>query len=256
MTKSEIKTRAIQSALRSELFDKSKRPQWDRFLGSCDRYATIAHAFEGAKRVLDVGTEGGILLSLLSDLGHECYAVDITDDPTEFPEVYKKKKIHFDFCNVEVDSLPFEDGFFDAVSCCQCLEHFTHSHLPAMREFHRVLKPGGLLEIDVPNVASFRNRSRLIRGKNITYEYEEHYLDAKPLLYKGSHFYPMRHNREFTRAELATLYQRAGFTEIKVDFLRSHRLRFGPERVKSLGTWLRDMVPSLRKSLIGFGRKR
>ena len=179
---------ALAKAFRGELFDVAKPDQLDRFLGSCDRFAEIAAAFEGRKKVLDVGSEGGILLSLLSDLGHECHAVDITDDPADFPEVYARKGIQFSLCNVEVDPLPYPDGSFDAISCCQCLEHFTHSHLPALREFHRVLRPGGLLEIDVPNAASFRNRSRLLRGKHITYDYEEHYLDAQPIHLQGPAF--------------------------------------------------------------------
>jgi len=31
-----------------------------------------------------------------------------------------------------------------------------------------VLRPGGIAEVDVPNAASFRNRSRMLRGKHIT----------------------------------------------------------------------------------------
>ncbi len=255
MTKAEIKSFALAQAEAGTLFDRHKPAQLDRFLGSCDRFAEIAHAFTGRHRVLDVGSEGGILLSLLSDLGHECHAVDITDDPAGFPEVYARKQIQFAFCNVEVDPLPYPDNTFDAISCCQCLEHFTHSHLPAMREFLRVLKPGGLLEVDVPNVASFRNRSRLLRGKNITYDYEAHYLDAQPLTYRERNFYPFRHNREFTRDELELLFRRAGFREVKADFLRSRRVRFGWSRLSSIGTWLRDLVPGMRKSLIAFGRK-
>lgn len=255
MTKAEIKRFALARAFGGELFDLAKPAQLDRFLGSCDRFAEIAAAFAGRKKVLDVGSEGGILLSLLSDLGHECHAVDITDDAADFPEVYGKKGIQFSFCNVEVDPLPYPDNTFDAISCCQCLEHFTHSHLPALREFHRVLRPGGLLEIDVPNAASFRNRSRLLRGKHITYDYAEHYLDAQPILYKGRHFYPHRHNREFTRADLILLFERGGFQGVKVGFLRSRRVQRGWARLKSVGTWLRDLVPGLRKSLIGFGQK-
>jgi len=255
LTKAGIRGFAIRKALDGELFDLAKPYQFDRFLGSCDRFAEIAHAFKGKTRVLDVGSEGGILLSLLSELGHECHAVDITDDPAAFPEVYVKKGIRFSFCNVEVDRLPYPDDYFDALSCCQCLEHFTHSHLPALQEFIRVLKPGGLLEIDVPNVASFRNRSRLMRGKNITYDYEKHYLNEKPIMYNGLHFYPFRHNREFTRDELEILFRRAGFREIRVGFLRSRRVRFGWARFRSIGTWIRDLAPGMRKSLIGFGKK-
>jgi len=255
MTKSEIRSFAIEKALDGGLFDLQKQSQMDRFLGSCDRFTEIAFEFQGRKRVLDVGSEGAILLSLLAELGHECHAVDISDNAVTFPEVYEAKHIAFRICNVEVDPLPYPDDYFDAVSCCQCLEHFTHSHLPTMREFHRVLKPGGILEVDVPNVASLRNRWRLLRGKSITYDFEEHYLDAKPIEYKGSQFYPWRHNREFTKSELELLFRRVGFRNIKAGFLLSNRVRFGIARLKTLGSWLRGVIPSLRKSLICFGEK-
>ena len=255
MTKSAIKSFAIGKALAGELFDLKKPSQMDRFLGSCERFSDIAFAFQGRPRVLDVGSEGGILLSLLTELGHECHAVDFCASSDEFPEVYQAQNIAFQVCNAEVDPLPYPDHFFDAVSCCQTFEHFTHSHLPTMREFHRVLKPGGILEVDVPNVASLRNRWRLLRGKSITYGFEEHYLDAKPINYKGAQFYPSRHNREFTKSELELLFRRGGFRNIEARFLLSQRVRFGIARIKSLGSWLRGVIPSVRKTLICFGTK-
>ena len=112
-----------------------------------------------------------------------------------------------------------------------------------------------MIEVDVPNVGSFRNRSRMLRGKNITYDYREHYLLAAPVLYKGHSFYPLRHNREFTRAELRMLLELGGFREIEVRYLKSRRHREGLERLLSMGSALRDAVPGLRKSLIAFARK-
>ena len=88
----------------------------------------------------------------------------------------------------------------------------------------RVLGAGGIVEIDVPNAASFRNRSRMLRGKHITYDYREHYL-PEPVLYNGHSFFPLRHNREFTRDELALLLEEAGFGEIEASFLKSRRHR-------------------------------
>jgi hypothetical protein len=95
----------------------------------------------------------------------------------------------------------------------------------------------------------------MLRGKNITYDYREHYLYAKPVLYKGHSFYPVRHNREFTRAELRLLLEAAGFRDIEVRYLKSRRHREGLERLRSLGSALRDAIPALRKSLIAFARK-
>jgi hypothetical protein len=118
-----------------------------------------------------------------------------------------------------------------------------------------VLRSGGVLQVDVPNVAGLRNRSRMLRGRNITYDYVEHYLLAEPVLHAGRSFYPIRHNREFTRSELRTLLELAGFRSIEVEFLRSRRYRTGLARLKGIGSALRDAWPSVRKSLIAFAEK-
>jgi SAM-dependent methyltransferase len=253
--KREIKRTIIREAFEGQLFNVEDDAQLDRFRGSVDRFSEIAFRFQDRPRVLDVGSEGGILLSILNAWGHEGHAVDIADSAARYPDVYREKGIRFAQCNVEVDPIPYPDDYFDAVSCCQCLEHFTHSHLPAMKEFRRVLKPGGILEVDVPNAVCFRNRSRMLRGKHITFDYVEHYLEAEPVLYKGMSFYPLRHNREFTLQELRTLFELAGFKRIEVSYLKSRRLRTGLERIRTIGTIIRDLVPSIRKSLIGFGYK-
>ena len=250
-SKRALYARSLELRAAGRLFPLDDAYMEEAFRGSIDRFCDIALRLHGHHRVLDVGAGHGLLLSYLFELGHECHGLDLDDREAERPAVYGKG-ITFAQCNVEADPIPYPDGHFDAVVCCQVLEHFSHSHLPAVREMRRVLKPGGVLEIDVPNVACYRNRTRLLRGKHITYDYGQHYLHAEPILYQGRSYYPERHNREFTRAELAQLLEEAGFERYEVDFLRSRRHREGVERVKAVGTALKDLVPSLRKSLIAF----
>ncbi|MBY0246156.1 MAG: class I SAM-dependent methyltransferase [Nitrospiraceae bacterium] len=246
---------AVQLRDEGWLFRRGDAELEDVFKGSIDRFCDIAVALRNAHRVLDVGAGHGLLLSLLTELGHECHALDVQDQPVAHPDIYGAKNIAFHLCNVEVDAIPYPDESFDAVVCCQVLEHFSHSHLPAMTEIRRVLKPGGMVEVDVPNAASFRNRSRMLRGKHITYDYEEHYLHAAPILYKGMSFFPRRHNREFTKSDLEILLRASGYREIDVQFLKSRRYREGWGRLQSVGTAIKDLVPSLRKSLIAFAVK-
>lgn len=255
LSRRQIYERALALWRAGRLFDRADAEREDVFRGSIDRFCEIADRLRACRRVLDVGAGHGMLLALLNELGHVCCAVDFADRSARYPDVYQARGIAFHACNVEIDPLPFAADAFDAVTCCQVLEHFTHSHLHAVREMRRVLAPGGIIEIDVPNAASFRNRSRMLRGKNITYDYREHYLEAEPVFDRGYSFYPLRHNREFTRDELALLLEAGGFRDIEVRFLRSRRHREGFERLKSIGTALKDAVPSLRKSLIAFARK-
>ena len=253
LSKSEIKKFAVQKRASGEFYDVNLPHLEDNFRGSIDRFCDIALAFRESPRVLDVGSGDGLLLALLRMLGHEVHAVDVCDHSTD--DVYRRHKIPFSICNIEADPLHFETESLNAVSCCQALEHFTHSHIPPMLEMKRVLVVGGLLELDVPNAVGFRNRSRMLRGKHITWDYKKHYLYAEPVIYKGREYYPDRHNREFTKKELEILLSEAGFREIDVRFLKSRRYRTGSERLKSVGTALKDSIPSLRKSLIAFAKK-
>ena len=255
LTKRQIYRRALQWRSQGRLYNTRDVALEDVFKGSIDRFCDIAFHLRASKKILDVGAGHGMLLSLLQELGHECWALDIADNTARYPEVYRDKPVHFQVCNVEVDPIPFAYGYFDAVVCCQVLEHFTHSPLKAMKEMHRVLKKGGIIEIDVPNAVSFRNRSRMLRGKNITYDYEKHYLYAQPVSYKGMSFYPDRHNREFTKSELRILLEAGNFHNIEIAFIKSRRHRVGLEKMRSLGTAIKDLIPSFRKSLVAFAEK-
>ena len=253
LTKSQIKRFALARRAAGDYYDIQNEELEDTFQGSIDRFCDIAVAFRYSHKVLDVGSGNGLLIALLKMLGHEALAVDLWDRSSD--TLYLNHDIPFQVCNIEADSLPFDSESLDAVSCCQAFEHFTHSHLKPLLEMKRVLRPGGVLEIDVPNAVSYRNRSRMLRGKHITYDYRKHYLYAAPVVYKGREYYPDRHNREFTRSELELLFNEAGFSKVDVRFLKSRRYRTGISRLKSLGTALRDAIPSMRKSLIAFGYK-
>ena len=252
--KKEIIAIAQQMLHKGQLFYAegfSKEEIDNYFCNSIDRFADIALALQDCHRILDVGGGRGFLVSLLKELGHECAIIDL-QLPGEF---YDSRDIAHQECNVEVDPYPFGDNSFDAITCCQVLEHFTHSHLPSVQEMFRVLRPGGLVEIDVPNAVCWRNRLRVLKGRHITWDYEGAYMNLQPITYNGMTFYPQRHNREFTAHELRLLLETAGFSSIKVSFMRSTRYRTGFKRIRHTGTWLRDMVPSFRKSIIAYGRK-
>lgn len=252
-TKREIVAFAVEKHRAGALYPLGSASDDEQFFGSIDRFAEIAFAFRDREHVLDVGSGRGILAAILSTLGHRVAAVDFFDR-CDAP-IYRMHNIDFKVCNIEADSLPFDDNSFDAVSCCQVFEHFTHGHVKPLLELRRVLKDKGLVEIDVPNAACIRNRLRMLRGKHITWDYREHYLDPLPSVYKGREYYPNRHNREFVRKDLHDLLEAGNFSAIETRFLRDERLRFGVGKLQSLGSFVRNIIPSTRKSLIAFAQK-
>jgi len=54
--------------------------------------------------------------------------------------------------NFETEPLPYSDNSIEAVRCHSALEHISHLRTPAfLKECHRVLVPGGELEVSVPD---------------------------------------------------------------------------------------------------------
>jgi len=66
------------------------------------------------------------------------------------------------FTRVDLEQpLPFSDAYFDAVVCCEGIEHvYSPGHL--MSEFARVLKPGEILVITTPNIQNLLSRLKFL----------------------------------------------------------------------------------------------
>jgi SAM-dependent methyltransferase len=54
----------------------------------------------------------------------------------------------------DIHAMPIEDGTYDCVFCTGTLEH-VQDPWQAVREIHRILKPGGIVHIDVPFIQGF-----------------------------------------------------------------------------------------------------
>ena len=99
-------------------------------------------------KVLDCPAGDGRSSYLLKKQGAQVTSTDL------FPEFFEPKDI---VCH-EVDilkGLPFPDNHFDLAICQEGIEHFP-DQLMVLREFNRVLKPGGELLITTPNISHLR----------------------------------------------------------------------------------------------------
>jgi ubiquinone/menaquinone biosynthesis C-methylase UbiE len=224
----------------------------DSFHGSYDRWSLAIQElfrFPGGKRILDIGAFDGLVCCGLKKMNCSVAAVD-WGQPLD-NTLWQQMKIEWHNCNVEVDSLPFPDNEFSGVYMGQILEHFTYSPKKPLSEIFRVLKPNGILVVDVPNVGELHNFYRLIRGKNILYDYKKHYIDDEPTFYKGLPFFSNRHHHEFTPTDLRVLAETCGFNVVKIAYIRSRRVgKKGLRRLEVPFSALRDMVPLFRKTLM------
>jgi SAM-dependent methyltransferase len=108
-------------------------------------------------RVLEVGAGSGELSHLLREKGYHVEAADIDPSQCDFPDIDIRK------CDV-MEGLPYPDEVFDAVVAMEFIEHMEDP-FRAVREFNRVLSPGGLLVLTTPNYGNVETRLRyLVQG--------------------------------------------------------------------------------------------
>jgi len=228
----------------------------DYFYGCCDRWSMAIEELSKTPEkscVLDIGAHEGFLCGALVKLGYSAAALDFEHHAVK--SVWTKLGVEWRQCHIEADPIPFPDEHFSGVYMGQLLEHFTYSPRKPFEEIRRVLQPGGLLVVDVPNVGEWHNYYRLIRGKNILWDYKKHYLDYDPYLYKGRPYFD-RHNHEFTLGELRALAETCGFEVDRLRYIRSRRFgKEGLRRIEIPFTALRDLIPIFRKGIMLTARK-
>lgn len=116
-------------------------------------------------QILDVGCGTGGNVIMLNEHG-EAHGIDVSKDAVRFCHERGLDRVQLG----AADELPFEDGTFDLVTALDVVEHLDDD-LGALKEFRRVLRPGGKVLIFVPTfmflwgiqdeVSNHRRRYRL-----------------------------------------------------------------------------------------------
>jgi len=95
------------------------------------------------KCILDWGAGDGSLIRLLDKNGFESYGIDI----------YSTDPANNKLISTTIENAPFENEFFDAITCFHVLEHIDRP-VPALTKAFSLLKPGGIIVVEVPNIDS------------------------------------------------------------------------------------------------------
>jgi SAM-dependent methyltransferase len=123
--------------------------------GGGDRGSIFAALVGGpGRRVLDLGCRTGALTQHYA-AGNEVVGVDVDHDA--LARATERLGIETVWADVE-EGLPFDDDSFDVVAAGELLEHLADP-AAAVRNVHRVLRPGGRFVGSVPN--AFRLKSRI-----------------------------------------------------------------------------------------------
>jgi 2-polyprenyl-6-hydroxyphenyl methylase / 3-demethylubiquinone-9 3-methyltransferase len=107
---------------------------------------------EDGDKVLDVGCGDAFYLHLLSNLGMnlKLYGTDVDTAALESAKKnLRGKNIQFKIGDL-MKKLPYDDNTFDKVVMSEVAEHLPND-VKGLKEVLRVLKPGGIISLSVPN---------------------------------------------------------------------------------------------------------
>jgi 2-polyprenyl-6-hydroxyphenyl methylase / 3-demethylubiquinone-9 3-methyltransferase len=103
------------------------------------------------KRTLDVGCGGGLLAEEFARLGCDVTGIDPSEKSLEAARAHAKAAgLAIDYRQATGERIPFPDGAFEIVYCCDVLEHVKDLG-QVIAEISRVLKPGGTFLFDTIN---------------------------------------------------------------------------------------------------------
>jgi len=128
-------------------------------------------------------------------------------------------------------------GKNDIVLMMAVIEHLNGSPKALMEKSREIIRQGGFLLFEVPNLAEFSRRFSFLRGKSPLPNYEDYFLSEYP--FAG-------HNREMTVEEVEFLFSRTRFAIDFIDCYDYHEDPI-PGLWFSVHRWIRKMAPVKNK---------
>jgi SAM-dependent methyltransferase len=176
-----------------------------------ERFRRAYQAVAGARAVCDVGGFWGVFPLALAMLGHQAA---MTEALGYYSSAWDGLFAALGDAGVEViDYDPFTAAEplprrWDAVTAMAVLEHYPHSPAPFLAALAGGVRPGGVVYLEVPNIAFWPKRLAMLRGRSPLPPVADVFASATP--FTG-------HHREYTAAELAEVARLAGLEVVSAD---------------------------------------
>ncbi|HLJ68959.1 MAG TPA: class I SAM-dependent methyltransferase [Chloroflexota bacterium] len=141
-------------------YDEGEFLRWQR--QKLETIGAILERLPAKEHIADVGCYTGLAAPYYQRAGVR--AIDGYDISEPALAVAAERGLQTRVWNCDGDACPCESHTYDVVIAADIIEHLINTDR-FLQELHRILRPGGHLILSTPNLASWRNRLRLLRGK-------------------------------------------------------------------------------------------
>lgn len=201
----------------------------------------IITADKGQTAICDVGCFVPYLSVALAILGYKVKIIDnysLYNDSfkTRIHQLAEKKSIQlidFDILRDDFNLL----GRNDVVLLMAVIEHLNGTPRYLLKNIHNIISSDGFLLVDVPNIAEFLKRIRLLFGFSPLADYEHYYNSAYPHI---------GHNREMTVDEVRYML---GHSNFDIEYLECYDYDPSPAKTiyGKLSLLLKKVLPIKNK---------
>lgn len=161
------------------------------------RLELYTHLLDGQAptSLLEVGSGTGWMVRAFSELGITCTGIELSDDLVGVARSLGADVRQDDICQLR----SADYSLYDVIFSSQTLEHITTPRL-ALSNIWRLLRPGGIMHMDVPNANSWGARARRLHSSDLVW---------------GALSLPC-HQMSYHAQSLRRLFEDVGFTSLRI----------------------------------------